>query len=91
MSSSAELLNRECACISVDRSALQALLDRGEGMGGLYDSILAKQPHLFASVPVFLGRKHVDAMLSVIDAGANDEFPYARGRLRAGAHGDHLS
>ena len=64
----AELLNRACACISVDRQALQALLERGEGMGGLYDSILAKQPHLFASVPVFLGRSHVEAMVSLIEA-----------------------
>lgn len=68
MPSIAEQLNRECACVSVDREALKTLLDRGEGMGGIYDSILAKQPHLFASVPVFLGRSHLAAMVSLIDA-----------------------
>lgn len=68
MPSTSETLNRECACISVDREALQALLERGRGSGGLYASILANQPHLFASVPVFVGREHVDAMFAVIEA-----------------------
>jgi hypothetical protein len=61
-------MNRECACISVDREALQALLERGRGSGGLYASILANQPHLFASVPVFVGGEHVDAMFAAIEA-----------------------
>jgi hypothetical protein len=68
MPSTSETLNRECACISVDREALRALLERGRGSGGLYASILANQPHLFASVPVFVGRAHVDAMFAAIEA-----------------------
>ena len=54
----AEVLNRECSCLSVDRPALEALLERGGGEG-LYGSILAKQPHLFSSVAVFLPRERV--------------------------------
>jgi hypothetical protein len=68
MPAASETLNGTCACISVDREALQALLERGRGSGGLYASILANQPHLFASVPVFVGREHVDAMFAVIEA-----------------------
>lgn len=58
MSENADLLNRECSCLSIDRPALEALLDRG-GIGGLDGAILANRPHLFSSVPVFLTRTHV--------------------------------
>lgn len=58
MSATADLLNRECACLSIDRPALEALVDRGD-VSGLYGSILANQPHLFSAVPVFLTRTHV--------------------------------
>jgi len=42
MTSVAETLNRECACISVDRDALRTLLDRASAPGQIYASILAK-------------------------------------------------
>ena len=67
MSANEDLLNRECACLSIDRPALEALLDRGE-VGGLYASILAKQPHLFSSVPVFLTRTHVGEISAAVSA-----------------------
>ncbi len=67
MSSTAEHLNRECACISVDAQALQRILEEGPHQG-LYASILAVQPHLFADVPVFVARRHVDEMIAIVDA-----------------------
>lgn len=67
MSANADLLNRECACLSIDRPALEALLDRGD-VGGLYGSILANQPHLFSAVPVFLTRTHVEEISAAVSA-----------------------
>ncbi len=64
----AEALNRDCACISLDVPALQTLLDQGAEHAELYASILKEQPHLFASVPVFLARSHVEAMLATVRA-----------------------
>jgi hypothetical protein len=68
MEPTAEVLNRDCACISLDSAVLQGLLDQGAQHADLYASILKQQPHLFASVPVFLARRHVDAMLAIVRA-----------------------
>ncbi|MDB4986586.1 MAG: hypothetical protein JWN04_1764 [Myxococcaceae bacterium] len=68
MEFTAESLNRECACISLDAGALRARLDQGAPEADLYASILAQQPHLFASVPVFVARRHVDAMGDIVRA-----------------------
>jgi hypothetical protein len=65
MELTAEALNRDCACISIDTVALQGLLYQG---ADLYASILKQQPHLFASVPVFVARRHVEAMLAIVRA-----------------------
>ncbi|MDX2054504.1 MAG: hypothetical protein SFV15_19035 [Polyangiaceae bacterium] len=62
-----DFLNRDCACLTVDQQALEALLTRG-GVDGLYGSILAKQPHLFSSVPVFLSRANADAIVTTVSA-----------------------
>ncbi|MDX2054634.1 MAG: hypothetical protein SFV15_19695 [Polyangiaceae bacterium] len=67
MPPTADLLNRECACLTVDQQALEMLLDRG-GVDGLYGSILAKQPHLFSSVPVFLSRANAEAVAATVSA-----------------------
>jgi len=67
MPSNLELLNRDCACVTIDQQALDALLARG-GVEGLYGSIRAKQPHLFSSVAVYLSRKHVDAIGATVSA-----------------------
>ncbi|HEX7477610.1 MAG TPA: hypothetical protein VF331_07375 [Polyangiales bacterium] len=68
MELTAEVLNRDCACLSLDTAALQVLLQQGGQHADLYASILKQQPHLFASVPVFLARRHVDAMLAIVRA-----------------------
>ena len=64
----AELLNRSCHCITVDRAALAEKLEAGPATTGLYRSICDNQPHLFASLPVFVSRAHVDAMRAVVAA-----------------------
>lgn len=51
-----ESLNTDCFCISLDREALKREL-AAEGA-----------PHLFAELPVFVSREHVDAMARVIGA-----------------------
>lgn len=68
MELTAEALNRDCACISLDSAALRARLEHSVQHTDLYASMLAQQPHLFASVPVFLARSHIEAMLAIIAA-----------------------
>lgn len=67
MSEDADLLNRECACLSIDRPALEALLERG-GIGGLDGVILANRSQLFSPVPVFLTRTHVVEISAAVSA-----------------------
>ncbi|MEW6267785.1 MAG: hypothetical protein AB1689_00640, partial [Thermodesulfobacteriota bacterium] len=64
----AEQLNRSCRCITVDRNALAARLGSGPDTAGLYRSICENQPNLFASLPVFVSRAHVERMREVIAA-----------------------
>ncbi|HEY8516111.1 MAG TPA: hypothetical protein VIS07_11405 [Candidatus Binatia bacterium] len=64
----AEQLNRSCRCITVDPDALAACLESGPDTVGLYRSIRENQPHLFASLPVFVSREHVERMREVIAA-----------------------
>ena len=55
---------------------------RASAPPGLYASILAKQPHLFASVPVFMKRAHAEAISSIVRAV---ERAVANGRLHLAA------
>lgn len=64
----ADQLNASCRCITVDRDALAERLEARADTAGLYASICANQPNLFASLPVFVSRAHVDAMRGVIEA-----------------------
>lgn len=64
----ADQLNASCRCITVDRDALAERLEARADTVGLYASICANQPNLFASLPVFVSRAHVDAMRAVIEA-----------------------
>lgn len=64
----ADQLNASCRCITVDRDALAERLEARADTAGLYASICANQPNLFASLPVFVSRAHVDAMRDVIAA-----------------------
>jgi hypothetical protein len=64
----AEALNRSCRCVSVNPAKLRTFLEGGEATAGLYASILAQQPNLFAASPVFVSRNHVESMQATIDA-----------------------
>ena len=63
-----EALNADCFCIGLDRAALRAAIDSDPAGKGLSTLIEERCPHLFASVPLFVSRRHVDEMAKVIAA-----------------------
>lgn len=82
----AEQLNASCRCITVDRDALARRLESGAATAGLYRSICANQPHLFASLPVFVSRDDVTAMRRVVEAAERAlATPAVRAALLAAA------
>lgn len=74
----AESLNRDCQCISIDRVELERETRRLlEGSGVELPQFA--ESSLFASVPVFVSRSHVDAMSEVVRAvGAVTRSPAYR-------------
>jgi hypothetical protein len=63
-----ERLNTDCFCVSLDAQALKRAIESDPASRGL-DRLLAERcPHLFAALPVFVSRGHVDGMASVIRA-----------------------
>jgi len=65
---SIEALNRTCYCLSLDKEALRRGLEADLGTRGLLSAMVETHPHLFASVPMFVSRAHVERMARVIDA-----------------------
>lgn len=63
-----EALNRECYCVSLDRDALRVELEADLGARGLSRPLLETHPNLFASLPVFVSRRHVEHMAQLIAA-----------------------
>jgi len=63
-----ESLNTGCLCPSLDRADLQRALEADPAARGLHRLIEERCPHLFAAMPVFVSREHVDAMARVIRA-----------------------
>jgi hypothetical protein len=63
-----EALNTECFCVSLDRGALRQAMDKEPAARGLSALIEERCPHLFAALPVFVSRRHVDEMAEVIAA-----------------------
>ncbi len=63
----AELLNRGCACISVDHQSLKAALEHGEGSISHAD-LLATRPHLFSDSMVFVSEAHLLRMAKTVAA-----------------------
>lgn len=61
----AELLNRGCACISVDRRSLQLALEESEGTLSQAE-LLATRPHLFSDSMVFVSAAHLARMARII-------------------------
>ncbi len=64
----AEQLNRECQCVTLDREALRQALARGEAGADLYAMIEEGRPHLFAESAVFLGELCIRRMAEIIAA-----------------------
>ena len=65
---SIEALNRSCHCLSLDEDALRRGLEADLGRRGLSFDMVETHPHLFASVPLFVSRGHVEQMARVIAA-----------------------
>ena len=63
-----ERLNRECACITLDRDALCGALEREAGDPAFCATLIRTRPHLFSNSPVFLSEANVAAMLRVVHA-----------------------
>lgn len=65
---SIEALNRTCYCLSLDEEALRRGLEADLGARGLSGAMVQTHPHLFASVPMFVSREHLERMARVIGA-----------------------
>ena len=65
---SIEDLNRTCHCLSLDEEALRRGLEADLGARGLSRVMVESHPHLFASVPMFVSREHIELMARVIVA-----------------------
>lgn len=63
-----DALNRTCYCLSLDEQALRRGLEADLGARGLSSAMVETHPHLFASVPMFVSREHVERMARVIGA-----------------------
>jgi hypothetical protein len=61
-----ERWNSDCFCVSLDPAALRAALEaQSPGIGALIEE---RCPNLFAALPVFVSRRHVETMAAVIAA-----------------------
>ncbi len=49
-----ERLNLECSCVTLDREALCAALQREAGDPDFCAMLMRTRPHLFSSAPVFV-------------------------------------
>jgi hypothetical protein len=61
----ARQLNRECACLSVDRAALRSALESG---GIDYEELRHSRPHLFSDTVVFAGEASLKRMAEIVSA-----------------------
>lgn len=61
-------LNRECFCPGVDQTLLHARLEAVLREHGLPEALADSHPHLFATLPVFVSRRHVDQMAKAVSA-----------------------
>lgn len=64
----AERLNRDCFCVTLDRDALSEALRRECADGEFFNNLIASRPHLFSSTPVFLPREALGQMLATVRA-----------------------
>ena len=64
----AESLNSRCFCISLDVNALKREFETDLETRRVYAMIVEKCPHLFAAMPVFVSRRHLDHMAEIVRA-----------------------
>jgi hypothetical protein len=63
---SIEALNRTCYCLNLDRKALRDSLESDLSSRGLSRSVLETHPNLFASLPLFVSRIHLERMANLV-------------------------
>ena len=63
-----ESLNSNCFCVSLDTDALKREFESDEETRSVYPLILEKCPHLFAAMPVFVSRHHLERMAAIVRA-----------------------
>ncbi len=64
--STAELLNKQCACQFLDQDLLKAELDASPQLSGLAAEIAETRPHLFSATMVFITPEQRDQMQAII-------------------------
>jgi hypothetical protein len=64
----ADLANAQCACVEVDRPALQAEVEAVLRAQGLPASLADSHPHLFSSLPIFVAPAQLAAVAEVAGA-----------------------
>ena len=63
-----ETLNSDCFCVSLDPAALKSALEADPATRGVHKLIEERCPNLFAALPVFVSREHVEGMADVARA-----------------------
>ncbi|MGH6736226.1 MAG: hypothetical protein ACRECX_09110 [Methyloceanibacter sp.] len=61
-------LNQECFCITLDRYALTAALERELGDQDLCATVIEARPHLFSNIPVFISERETGEILRIVQA-----------------------
>jgi hypothetical protein len=64
----AERLNRGCFCITLDRNALMAALNREVGSQDFAQELASSHPSLFSNVPAFVPAETLIEMARIVDA-----------------------
>ena len=68
MNLSPESLNADCACLSLDRSALARALEFEVGDAEFSRRLAETHPTLISSLPVFIRAEHARRMAQIIEA-----------------------
>jgi hypothetical protein len=64
----ADRLNRTCACVTLDRSALREALEAAVDDPAFCETFVDPRPHLFSNVPVFVSPQTLADMQRIVDA-----------------------
>lgn len=84
--SSADLLNRNCFCLTLDRDALCAALEREADDPEFCRRFVSPRSHLFSNIPVFIPKADLVAMQNVVSAiHTVSELPAFRDRVMSWA------